>query len=111
MAAVLLRIRGHLENDSFQHALEELWFFATDTRLLGTRPPTRSAAPAALCVPQLYNLADDFRGFTDMARKYPVLARQMSAKLKGYTTSGEDLTFGSFNSRPSLDTEGNPVFQ
>jgi hypothetical protein len=35
----------------------------------------------------------------------------MSAKLKEYMTAGENLTFGSFNSPPSLDTEGNPLFK
>ena len=44
-------------------------------------------------------------------RKYRDVAHQMSAKLKEYISSGVDLTFGSFNSQPSLDTEGNPLFK
>jgi hypothetical protein len=91
--------------------LEGLWFFAADTRLLGTWPPTRSAAPAALCVPQLYNLADDFRGFTDVARKYPVVARQMSAKTEGVHRVRRNTDARKLQLPPSLDTEGNPVLK
>ena len=68
-------------------------------------------APADLYQPQLYNLETDPKEMTDVADKYPDVARQMSAKLKEYIGSGENLTFGSFNSPPSLDTEGNPVFK
>jgi arylsulfatase A-like enzyme len=68
-------------------------------------------APAAPYQPQLYHLENDPRELTDVAEKYPDVARQMSAKLKEYIASGEGLTFGSFNSPPSLDTEGNPLFK
>jgi len=36
---------------------------------------------------------------------------EMFAKLKEYIASGENLTYGSFNSLGSLDPEGNPVFK
>ncbi len=68
-------------------------------------------APAAPYQPQLYNLQNDPGELTDVADKYPDVARQMSARLKEYIASGEGLTFGSFNSPPSLDTEGNPLFK
>jgi len=42
---------------------------------------------------------------TDVADKYPDVARQMSAKLKEYIASGDGLTYGSFNGKPALDTE------
>ena len=68
-------------------------------------------APAATYQPQLYNLERDAQELTDVAEKYPDVARQMSGKLKEYIASGEGLTLGSFNAPPSLDTEGNPLFK
>jgi len=55
--------------------------------------------------PQLYNLDNDPKELTDVAEKHPDVARQMSAKLKEYIASGEGLTYGSFNGKPTLDTE------
>jgi arylsulfatase A-like enzyme len=55
--------------------------------------------------PQLYNLENDLKELTDVADKYPDVARHMSAKLKEYIASGEGLTYGSFNGTPTLDTE------
>jgi hypothetical protein len=54
---------------------------------------------------------NDPKELVDVVEKYPDVARQLSAKLKEYVSSGENLTFGSFNSQPSLDTEGNPLFK
>jgi arylsulfatase A-like enzyme len=61
-------------------------------------------APPAIYRPQLYNLEKDPKELTDVADKYPDVARQMSAKLKEYIASGEGLTSGSFNGKPTLDT-------
>jgi hypothetical protein len=61
-------------------------------------------APPANYRPQLYNLEKDPKELTDIADKYPDVARQMSAKLKEYIASGEGLTSGSFNGKPTLDT-------
>ena len=55
--------------------------------------------------PQLYNLEKDTEELTDVAHKYPEVARAMSAKLKEYIASGEGLTYGSFTGKPILDTE------
>ena len=62
-------------------------------------------APAAAYQPQLYNLEKDPKELTDVADKYPEVARQMSAKLKEYIAAGEGLTGGSFYGKPTLDTE------
>lgn len=61
-------------------------------------------APLVIYKPQLYNLEKDPDELTDIAEKYPDIARKMSAKLKEYVASGRGLTFGYFNERPSLDT-------
>ena len=61
-------------------------------------------ASPAIYQSQLYNLENDPNELTDVADKYPVVARQMSAKLKEYIASGEGLTYGSFNGKPTLDT-------
>jgi arylsulfatase A-like enzyme len=53
--------------------------------------------------PQLYNLVDDPQELTDVADKYPEVCRRMSAKMKEYIASGEGLTFGHFNAKPSRD--------
>lgn len=62
-------------------------------------------APLATYKPQLYNLENDPDELTDVADKHPDVAQQMSAKMKEYIASGEDLTLGSFNAKPSLDTQ------
>ena len=62
-------------------------------------------APAAPYQPQLYNLQNDPKELTDVADKYPDVARQMSAKMKEYIASGEGLTLGSFNGKPSLNLQ------
>jgi arylsulfatase A-like enzyme len=62
------------------------------------------AGPLTTYKPQLYNLEKDPHELTDVADKYPDVARQMSAKMKEYISSGEGLTSGSFSSKPSLDT-------
>jgi arylsulfatase A-like enzyme len=62
------------------------------------------AAPLTIYKPQLYNLEKDPHELTDVADQHPDIARQMSAKMKEYITSGEGITYGSFNSKPSLDT-------
>jgi arylsulfatase A-like enzyme len=62
------------------------------------------AAPLTIYKPQLYNLEKDPHELTDVADQHPDVARQMSAKMKEYINSGEGLTFGSFNAKPSLDT-------
>ena len=61
-------------------------------------------APLAPYKPQLYNLEKDPNELTDVADKYPDIARQMSGKMKEYIASGEGLTLGSFNEKPGLDT-------
>jgi arylsulfatase A-like enzyme len=60
-------------------------------------------APLASYKPQLYNLEKDPQELTDVANQHPDVARQMSAKMKEYIASGEGITFGSFNAKPSLD--------
>jgi arylsulfatase A-like enzyme len=55
--------------------------------------------------PQLYNLEKDPHELTDVIDQHPDIARQMSAKMKEYIASGEGITFGSFNAKPSLDTQ------
>ena len=55
--------------------------------------------------PQLYNLEKDPNELTDVAGQYPDIARQMSARMKEYIAAGEGITFGSFNAKPSLDTQ------
>jgi arylsulfatase A-like enzyme len=62
-------------------------------------------APALPYQPQLYNLQDDPKELTDVAEKYPDVARQMSARMKEYIASGEGVTLGSFNGKPSLEVE------
>jgi arylsulfatase A-like enzyme len=62
-------------------------------------------APAAPYQPQLYNLQDDPQELTDVAEKHPEVARQMSAWMKEYIASGEGLTLGSFNGKPSLEVQ------
>ena len=62
-------------------------------------------APAAPYQSQLYNLQNDPKELTDVAEKYPDVARHMSAKMKEYIASGEGLTLGGFHGKPSLDLE------
>lgn len=62
-------------------------------------------APAAPYAPQLYHLTSDPRELTDVAGKYPDVARQMSAKMKEYIASGEGVTLGGFHGKPSLVVE------
>jgi arylsulfatase A-like enzyme len=62
------------------------------------------AGPLTVYKPQLYNLDKDPHELTDVADKYPDVARQMSAKMKEYIASGEGQTFGSFNAKPNPDT-------
>ncbi|MGH9446459.1 MAG: sulfatase family protein, partial [Terriglobia bacterium] len=62
-------------------------------------------APLGIYKPQLYNLEKDPNELDDVVDKYPDVARQMSARMKEYIASGEGLTFGSFNAKPSLDTQ------
>lgn len=62
-------------------------------------------SPARPYKPQLYNLERDPNELTDVADQYPDIARRMSARMKEYIASGKDLTFGSFNGKPTLDTE------
>ncbi len=61
-------------------------------------------APLSIYKPQLYNLEKDPNELTDVADRYPEIARQMSARMKDYIASGQGKTFGSFNAKPSLDT-------
>lgn len=61
-------------------------------------------APLSTYKPQLYNLEKDPNELTDVADKYPDVARKMSARMKEYIASGEGLTLGSFSAKPSLDT-------
>ena len=63
------------------------------------------ALPLAPYQPQLYNLQNDPKELTDVADKYPDVARQMSARMKEYIASGEGLTLGSFNGKPSLEVQ------
>jgi arylsulfatase A-like enzyme len=53
--------------------------------------------------PQLYNLERDPQELTNVAETYPDVARQLSARLKEYVASGEGVSSGSFNEKPSLD--------
>ena len=64
----------------------------------------RPGAPPAIYKPQLYNLEKDSEELTDVADQYPDVCRKMSSRMKEYIASGEGLTFGSFNQKPSLDT-------
>ena len=52
------------------------------------------ALPPLPYQPQLYNLQNDPKELTDVAEKYPDVARQMSAKMKEYIASGEGMTPG-----------------
>lgn len=61
-------------------------------------------APLSVYNPQLYNLEKDPHELTDVIDRYPDIAKQMSARMKDYMVSGEGMTFGSFNGKPSLDT-------
>ena len=61
-------------------------------------------APLSIYRPQLYNLQKDPNELTDVVDRYPDIARQMSARMRDYIASGEGMTFGSFNAKPSLDT-------
>jgi arylsulfatase A-like enzyme len=62
-------------------------------------------APLAPYKPQLYNLQQDPRELTDVADKYPDVARRMSAKMKDYIDAGEGQTLGSFQAKESLDLQ------
>ncbi|MGO8787462.1 MAG: sulfatase-like hydrolase/transferase [Terriglobia bacterium] len=62
-------------------------------------------APPAPYKPQLYNLQQDPQELTDVADKYPDVARRYSAKLKEYVASGEGKTAGSFHAKASLDLQ------
>lgn len=65
-------------------------------------------SPGALLAPykpQLYNLQQDPQELTDVADKYPDVARRYSAKLKEYIASGEGKTGGSFNAKASVDLQ------
>jgi arylsulfatase A-like enzyme len=61
-------------------------------------------APLGIYMPQLYNLQNDPNELTNVIDRYPDVARQMSARMKDYIASGEAMTFGSFNAKPSLNT-------
>jgi arylsulfatase A-like enzyme len=61
-------------------------------------------APLSMYKPQLYNLEKDPQELTDVADRYPDIARRMSAKMKEYIRSGEGMTLGSFNAKSSLNT-------
>ena len=80
------------------------------TRKSGSPKPARTssavtpgAKPTAY-KPQLYDLQKDPQELTDVADRYPDVCRRMSAKMKEYIASGEGLTLGSFNQKPSLNT-------
>jgi arylsulfatase A-like enzyme len=60
--------------------------------------------PLSIYKPQLYNLEKDPGELTDVADRYPDVARQMSSRMKDYIASGEGETLGSFNGKPSLNT-------
>jgi hypothetical protein len=60
-------------------------------------------APFSIYKPQLYSLQKDPNELMDVVDKYPDLAHHMSARMKEYIASGQGLTFGSFNAKPSLD--------
>jgi arylsulfatase A-like enzyme len=62
-------------------------------------------APLSTFKPQLYNLEKDPKELTDVADQFPEIARQMSARMKDYIASGEGITSGSFNAKPSLDIQ------
>jgi arylsulfatase A len=61
-------------------------------------------APLSVYKPQLYNLERDPNELTDVMDRHPDIAKQMSARMKDYIASGEGMTFGNFNGKPSLDT-------
>ncbi len=61
-------------------------------------------APLSIYKPQLYNLERDPNELTNVVDRYPDIARQMSARMKDYIASGEGMTLGSFNAKPSLNT-------
>lgn len=61
-------------------------------------------APRTAYKPQLYNIQNDPEELTDVAERYPDVCKRMSVKLKEYIASGEGLTYGSFNQKPSLTT-------
>ncbi|HEX8711424.1 MAG TPA: sulfatase-like hydrolase/transferase, partial [Terracidiphilus sp.] len=62
-------------------------------------------APLSEYKPQLYNLEKDPNELTDVIDQHPDIAKQLSARMKDYIASGEGITFGSFNGKPSLDLE------
>ena len=80
----------------------EIWKPEAHHEKFSVRP---GAAPEVY-KPQLYDLEKDPKESTDVADKYPDVCRQMSAKLKDYIASGQGLTYGSFNQKPSLNLEG-----
>jgi arylsulfatase A-like enzyme len=59
--------------------------------------------PLEFYKPQLYDLQKDPDELVNVIDQHPDIARQMSAKLKEYIASGEGLTGGSFNAKPSLN--------
>lgn len=88
---------GAIRNAEWSYS--EIWKPAAHQDKFHKYPDT----PAAPYQPQLYNLQDDPKELTDVADKNPIVARQMSARLKKYIASGEGVTQGSFSAKPSLE--------
>lgn len=88
---------GAIRNSEWSYS--EIW--NSDAKQYDYRP--HPDAPPKPYQPQLYNLQDDPKELTDVAEKYPGIARQMSAKMKEYVAAGKDITYGSFNAKPSLE--------
>jgi arylsulfatase A-like enzyme len=76
----------------------EIWKPEADQDKFSVRP----GAPATTYKPQLYNIQNDPEELTDLAERHLDICKRMSAKLKEYIASGEGLTYGSFNQKPSL---------
>jgi arylsulfatase A-like enzyme len=89
---------GSVRNQEWSYS--EIWKHEAPLEKFSLRPGT----PAESYKPQLYNLEKDPKELTDVADQYPDVCRRMSARMKEYIASGQGMTFGSFNQKPSLYT-------
>ncbi|HUX09762.1 MAG TPA: sulfatase [Terriglobia bacterium] len=89
---------GAIRNQEWSYT--EIWKPEARQNKFVVRP---GATPAAY-KPQLYNLQNDPQELTDVADQHPDVCKQMSANMKEYIASGEGMTYGSFNQKPSLST-------
>ncbi len=79
------------------------WIGAIRTKEWNYSQIWKAEAKQAPYKPQLYNLEKDPQELTDVADKYPDVARKLAAQLMDYVASGEGKTGGSFQGEESLD--------